>query len=168
MVYYKIPIADGIFDYPAGCLLCCAYPQDGYMFCKFETCPQVGSDWVKITEIAFNAGCPDFSADVPVNGTAIVHVSADKSLEIADTGKFLSVDAAAVITVPADIFPVGVELEVFCNTSGVVTITAAEGVSFSVPGSTELVTESQTISDQYASIVLKQINTNVWSIQGAI
>ena len=83
-------------------------------------------------------------------------------------GKFLSVESAVTITVPADAFQVGIEIEVFSNTSEAVTIVAADGVSFAIPGNTELVTESQTISYQYASVILKQIADNVWSIQGAI
>lgn len=101
-------------------------------------------------------------------GASVIPVEASKTLVFLDAGRFLRVDAAATITVPADVFPVGVELELFRNTSGVVTIAAGNGVSFAIPGNTALVTESQTISDQYASVVLKQIATNVWSIQGAI
>lgn len=67
MVYYKIPLADNCFDYPAGCPLCCAYPLDGYMICKFETCPEVGADWVAITAEEFDANCPDFSTDLPAS-----------------------------------------------------------------------------------------------------
>lgn len=166
MLYYKIPIVDGTFDYPTGCLLCCGYSLYGYYYCKFETCPEVGSDWVKITAEEFNANCPDFSI---MDGDPLepVHVTANKTLDELDANRFLSIDAAATITIPADVLPVGAELEVFRNTSDAVTI-AAFGASFSIPGNTELVTESQTISDQYASVVLKQIADNVWSIQGAV
>lgn len=101
-------------------------------------------------------------------GGKVESVSADKTVTVDDMGKFLSVEAAATITVPADAFQVGIEIEVFRNTSEAVTIVAADGVSFAIPGNTELVTESQTISYQYASIILKQIADNVWSIQGAI
>lgn len=101
-------------------------------------------------------------------GATVSTVAASKTLVVADAGQFLRVDAEATITVPAGVFPLGAELELFRNTSGAVTIAAGSGVSFAIPGNTSLVTESQTISDQYASIVLKQIDTNVWSIQGAI
>ena len=61
MLYYKIPITDAFVDYPAGCLLCCAYPYNGYMYCKFESVTSVGSGWVSITESEFDVRCPDFS-----------------------------------------------------------------------------------------------------------
>ena len=65
MLYYKIPIIDGVFDYPSGCLLCCAYPVDSYMYCKFERVTEAGSGWVEITESEFNVRCPDFPAPDP-------------------------------------------------------------------------------------------------------
>ena len=60
MLYYKIPLTDNCFDYPAGCILCCGYPLDGYYYCKFESVTEVGSDWVEITEAEFDENCPDF------------------------------------------------------------------------------------------------------------
>lgn len=101
-------------------------------------------------------------------GGKVESVAAEKTVTVDDMGKFLRADAAATITVPADTFPVGIEVEVFRNTSEAVTLAAADGVSFAIPGNTELVTDSQTISTKYASVILKQIADNVWSIQGAI
>lgn len=63
MIYYKIPLTDGL-DYPAGCILCCAYTYDGYEYCKFERVTDVGSGWVKITEAEFNVRCPEFPAPI--------------------------------------------------------------------------------------------------------
>lgn len=85
----------------------------------------------------------------------------------ADAGRCLRVDAEATLTVPAGVFAVGIEIEVLRNTAAAVTI-AAGGVSFAVPGNTELVTDSQRILVQYGSAVLKQIAEDVWNIQGAI
>jgi hypothetical protein len=101
-------------------------------------------------------------------GATVVPVASGKGLLFSDIGRFLRVDAAATITVPAGVYPIGVEVEVFRNTSGAVTIAAGSGVSFAIPGNTALVSESQTIADQYSSVVLKCIDTDVWSIQGAI
>lgn len=67
MRYYKIPIINGVFDYPVGCVLCCAYPQGTDMICKFETCPEVGPGWVEITAEEFEANCPDFPQVLPEN-----------------------------------------------------------------------------------------------------
>lgn len=101
-------------------------------------------------------------------GADIAVVAGNNTLVRSDAGRFLRVDAAATITVPVGIFPLGTEIEIFRNTAGAVTVAAENGVSFAIPGNTEPVTDSQTISDQYASIVLKKILGNMWSIQGAI
>ena len=167
MLYYKIPIVDGTFDYPTGCLLCCGYYLYGFYYCKFEAVTNVDPIWIEITAEEFDANCPDFSV-MGGDPSAPIHVYGDKTLEVMDANRFLAVDAAATITIPADIFPVGAELELYRSASGAVTIAAANGVYFSIPGYTGLLTENQQISDQYASVVLKQISTNVWSIQGAI
>ena len=101
-------------------------------------------------------------------GANVLSITASRALTVSDTGKFLCVDAAASITVPANIPDVGMEVEVFRNTSETVTIVAGSGVSFALPGRDSLVTESQAINYKYESAVLKQIATNVWSIQGAV
>lgn len=100
-------------------------------------------------------------------GATIVPVSASRTLEASDAGQFLRVETAATITVPADTFPLGAEIEVFRYASGGVTI-AANGVSFALLGTTWLTTAAQTIKYRFASVVLKQIADNVWSIQGAV
>lgn len=61
MIYYKIPLTGGL-DYPAGCILCCAYTYNGYEYCKFERVTEVSSGWIKITESEFNVRCPEFPA----------------------------------------------------------------------------------------------------------
>lgn len=115
-----------------------------------------------ITLSASNVGA------APVIGSGMLLTYTNRTLQETDAGKFLLVSAEATITIPADILPLNTEIEVFRNTSGAVTIAAADGVSFAIPGNSTLVTDSQTISDQYSSIVLKQFDANVWSIQGAI
>lgn len=65
MLYYKVPVVNGVTDCSAGSILCCAYPQDGYMVCKFESVAKVGSGWVKITAQEFEANCPDFPCIFP-------------------------------------------------------------------------------------------------------
>lgn len=98
-------------------------------------------------------------------GANVVSVTEDRTLTEEDIGKFLRVDAECVITIPN--LTIGVEIEIFRNTSGNVTI-VTDGVYFAVPGNTNLTTDNQSISEQYASVVLKQIDDSVWSIQGAI
>lgn len=104
--------------------------------------------------------------DSKIIGADVVPVSEDRTLDLADAGKFLRVDAAASIAVPADTFPAGTEIEVFRNTSDVVALEAGDGVSFVIPGNSGVY--SQTISDQYTSVVLKHIGDNVWSMRGAL
>lgn len=70
MIYYKIPLTGGL-DYPAGCILCCAYTYNGYEYCKFERVTEVGSGWVKITESEFNVRCPEFPAPAD-DGHAVI------------------------------------------------------------------------------------------------
>ena len=105
--------------------------------------------------------------DQETGGADVVSVTESRILTAEDAGRFLRVDAGATITVPAGVFAVGIEIEVLRNTPDAVTI-ASNGVSFAVVGNAELVTDSQSIIDQYGSAVLKQIADNVWSIQGAI
>ena len=101
MVYYKIPVTDGVFDYPTGCVLCCAYYVDGFMFCKFENCPEVGSGWAAITESEFNVRCPEFQEpDLPPVQEAIASSStlADGSIVLelpakVDTGTLVKFSA---------------------------------------------------------------------------
>ena len=74
MVYYKIPLSGGL-NYPAGCILCCAYTYEGYEYCKFERVTSVGSGWIEITESEFEVLCPDFpTPNAPVSTKHIVEV----------------------------------------------------------------------------------------------
>lgn len=76
MVYYKIPITNGVFDYPAGCLLCCAYPNGGYMYCQFEYISTPGSGWVQITASEFDSGKPIWPAPVLPPAQEVIATSA--------------------------------------------------------------------------------------------
>ena len=67
MFYYKVPVVDGQTDCSAGSILCCAYPQDNYMVCKFESVAKVGPEWVEITEEEFEANRPEFPAAPPAD-----------------------------------------------------------------------------------------------------
>lgn len=98
-------------------------------------------------------------------GANVVSVSEDRTLTQEDVGKFLRVDEGCTITVPN--MTDGVEIEIFRNTASNVTIVPS-GVSFAIPCGDTLSVATQTIRDQYASVVLKQIGDSVWSIQGAI
>ena len=102
-------------------------------------------------------------------GAEVVPVTGDRTLTASDAGKFLRVDYDANIIIRPEVFPVGVEIEVFRNTAGNVLIYASgDAVKFAVFGKATLVNTTQRISEQYASVVLKHIDNNVWSIQGAV
>ena len=76
MVYYKIPLTGGL-DYPAGCILICAYTYGGYEYCQFERVTEVGSSWVKITESEFNVRCPEFPEPATAPAQEIIATSAE-------------------------------------------------------------------------------------------
>lgn len=78
MVYFKIPLGGGL-DYPAGCILLCAYTYNGYMYCKFERVTEVGTGWVSITESEFNVRCPEFPEPAPAPVQEVIAISAELS-----------------------------------------------------------------------------------------
>ena len=102
----------------------------------------------------------------PIGSSVEVIGTERRVLTANDAGKFLRVDVASLIVVPAGL-PLGMELEMFRNTTETVILQPSD-VSFVIPGETELVTEEKSILDSYASIVLKHIADDVWSVQGAV
>lgn len=100
-------------------------------------------------------------------GADVISVTEDRILQASDAGKFLRVDKYVTITIPSDVFEIGDEIEVFRNTSSIVTI-RADGVSFAIIGNDDLITTDQKIQYKYSSVILKHIDTNVWTIQGAV
>lgn len=102
---------------------------------------------------------------------SVVPVSGGMTLKPEHVGTFLSVGATATITVPTMAsanLPIGAEIEIYRASNGVVTIAPQSGVKFAVQGKTSTEAANQIIAEQYASIVLKQISADLWSIQGAI
>lgn len=103
------------------------------------------------------------------NGGAVASpVSSSRTISYSNEGQFLRVDKGCNIEVSTSSGRVGAEVEVFRNTQDEVAICPLSGVSFVIPGATGPSTSALYISAPYASVVLKQIDTNVWSIQGAI
>ena len=78
MIYYKIPLTGGM-DYPAGCVLVCAYTHNEYQYCKFERVAEVGTNWVSITESEFNVRCPEFPAPATTPAQEVIATSAKMS-----------------------------------------------------------------------------------------
>lgn len=135
------------------------------------------NDLYGVTPIAHGGTGADNAEEALVNlgaapaiGSPVVAVTGSRNLEATDAGKFLRVDAkdTTTLTIYANTLPVGAELEVFRNTASTVRIEGAPDVYFALHGNSELSTSIFAINGQYGSIVLKQIDANVWSIQGAV
>ena len=110
MVYYKIPLTDSGFVYPAGCILICAYTYGSYMYCKFERVTEVGAGWITITESEFNVRCPEFPNPSPNPVQEVIATSArlvDGSIvlelpRLVDTGTLVKFDAPCDCTAVTD------------------------------------------------------------------
>lgn len=103
-------------------------------------------------------------------GTLSINVTENKILSVKDINCIQYVTATSTITIPDNTsgeLPIGAEFEIFNNTeSGVEIVGENENVYFAVPGNESLTSEKQVIKDKYSSMILKQISTNVWSVQG--
>lgn len=91
--------------------------------------------------------------------------SASGTLELSDAGKLIVINAAATITIPKDIFPVGAEIEVLRDTDDEVLIIGAEDVTIIAP---DITTNRAAISVKYGTAVIKQISANRWLIGGMV
>lgn len=101
MLYYKVPIIDGHTDCSAGSILCCAYPQDNYMVCKFESVAKVGSGWVEITADEFEDNFPaDQFPDVEEEGASgTLPIASANTLGGVKIGEGLAIDENGVLSV---------------------------------------------------------------------
>lgn len=97
----------------------------------------------------------------------IIRITGDTTLSLEHDGAFLYVDSTnnVVITIPASTtvaFPLGAEMEICQWNSGSVTFAGATGVTINSVGG------NKQISDRSASVGLKQVETNVWLLNGAL
>lgn len=97
----------------------------------------------------------------------IVTVNSSKTLGLNDAGTFqrCTNTGAITVTIPANAavaFPVGTEIEIYRSGSGTVTIAQAGSVTI------ECAESSYGIADQYTSVALKKLDTNVWALQGNV
>ena len=97
----------------------------------------------------------------------IIRIIGDTTLSLEHDGAFLYVDSTndVVITIPASTtvaFPLGAEIEICQWNSGSVTFAGANGVTINSVGG------SKQISDRSASVGLKQVETNVWLLNGSL
>ena len=87
------------------------------------------------------------------------------TLVLSDNGKMLleRYSVATVITIPLNVFPIGAEIEV-CRywNAGAVSFTPASGVMLLS------LDNLRSISGVYGVAVLKQVETNIWLLAGAL
>lgn len=108
-------------------------------------------------------------ADPDETSSSIVSVTSNKTLSLTDAGTLQQASASSpasiTITVPTNAsvaFPVGTEIEIVRYGTGDVTIAPATGVTISS------VNSIKRISDQYATVGLKKMTTNVWLLTGSL
>lgn len=104
-----------------------------------------------------------------------VAVSANKTISAADLDTLQVVSAAAAITIPTDAnggasFTGSVEIEIFVNTTGAVTLVGATGVTFSYRNAAGTPTTGSAITvtaaGQFVFLFAKRIGANSWAITG--
>lgn len=83
--------------------------------------------------------------------------------ELSSTDAYTSqiVTAAAQITVPPNIFAVGTIINVFCQTSGTVTLVAGSGVTIKSK-------DGLTLNGENSAAGIYQYGTNLWQAVGAL
>lgn len=97
--------------------------------------------------------------------SAIVSVTANKTLALSDNGTLQQVNStsARTVTVPTNAsvaFPVGAEIEILRYNTGTVTISAASGVTI------RSADNKLAIGIRYAVAALKKLGTNEWLLTG--
>lgn len=116
-------------------------------------------------------GIATLNADVKVTpsqtSAKIIRIIGDTTLSLNHEGAFLYVDNASntTITIPLNTsveFPLGAEIEICQWNTGNVIFVGATGVTINSVGGIKQ------ISDRYASVGLKQVDTNVWLLNGSL
>ena len=103
------------------------------------------------------------------SGASSVSVTENKILGIKDINCIQCITSDSTITIPYNAdgqIPIGAEFEIFnSGASNIDIVGENENVFFAVPNNESLTSEKQTIIEKYASIILKQVYNNVWSVQ---
>ena len=99
------------------------------------------------------------------SSAAMAEYSSDHTLTADDAGKLLVITDEAVITVPADLFSVGTEIEILRDTGNKVTVTGDAGVTVNAP---EVTGNNVTIPVRYGTAVLKKIGEDRWIVGGLV
>lgn len=124
-----------------------------------------------VTDAKLAKAKADLDSDNKVNASQacskIVTVSASRTLELSDAGKFLMCNSSSAITITIPsvdtvIFPMGTEIE-FCRYgTGALTFEPVTGVTI------RSVDSSLTAGDRYACVALKKIGSDVWILSGSL
>lgn len=86
-------------------------------------------------------------------------LSANTTLTITYAESFVPVSGTRTITIPASVFPLGTEIEIYNAGAGTVTVKGASGVT--VNGTSA---GSKATSTQYAILLAKCVATNQWVV----
>ena len=126
-----------------------------------------GADPVTPAEIGAAALDTNSKVSPAQASSHIVDVSASKTFALMDAGTFQRVTGSSSITltIPANssvAFPVGTEIEICRYGTGAVQIANALGVTIYSANNLK------SIAMQYATIGLKQVETNVWLLSGSL
>ena len=124
----------------------------------------------KITNLTDPTAAQDAATKTYVDTSVSVVPASTQSgatytLALADKGTVVGFTAACTVTIPPNAsvnFPVGAQLELFQSGTGTVTVAAGAGVTVHSPGGT------LTSATQYATLVLRQVATDVWVIGGEL
>lgn len=123
---------------------------------------------IPIAEKAVADGVATLNSDSKLTAeqacAAVNAQTASYTLALSDAGKLITVesDEACTVTIPADIFPIGTEIEIAQLGAGAVTVAATSGIALlSLDGMVAL-------AGQYAVACLKQIEKNKWLLAGAL
>lgn len=89
------------------------------------------------------------------------------TLAAADAGNLVMIQSseAVTVTIPADVFPVGTEIEILRDSGYNVTITGGTGVTVNAP---DVTGNSVKIPVRYGTAVLKQIGEDRWIVGGLV
>ena len=98
----------------------------------------------------------------PIDLRGIPTANADKTLALSDLGttQDLQNQIDITVTIPADVFPVGAEIDFVKRGDGNVTFEGAEGVTI------QSADASVDLKMLYGGVYAKQMNSNIWLLRG--
>ena len=128
--------------------------------------PSALSSYIPSSEKGANSGVAtldSYGQVTAAQGAArVISVAANRTLSATDAGAWLNVTGTRTISIPSTL-SVGTEIIIANYGTGVVTVTAASGVTLN-----GVAQGSRTIPTQYTAALLKALTATEWEILGAI